>query len=147
MSYVHGFMPNQQPDQGDPGNLTWLDYIVLSNPQGVMKVLASYGYTGYLAPQDEDEMMDVCYEMMDKYGDQAVIDLLKSHPLYQVMAEMSAQESTINMPFKNASGEGSILATIKTINLTSLLENALIILGAIFLAGKLWDLFTSKDVA
>jgi hypothetical protein len=144
MSYIHGLY-NQQPQQ-DPGqsdNMTWLDYLILSNPQGVMKVLADNGYTGYLAPQDQDEMLDCCMELMDKKGDQAVVDLLKSHPLYDVISEMSQEESKIT--FKNASGDSSVIGTIRTINFQTLLENALIILGAIFIANKLWSFITKPD--
>jgi hypothetical protein len=131
----------EEPLHGGSQELSWLDYILLSNPQGVMKVLSSYGYTGYLAPQDQDEMMEVCQELMSKYNEQAVIDLLKSHPLYDTIAEISSQNKQVS--FKNATGD-SVIAIIKTINYQSLLENALIIIGAFYLANMLW-MYISKE--
>jgi hypothetical protein len=143
--YIHGF--NQEPDNGN-GNqpFTWLDYIILSNPQGVMKLLSEKGYTGYLAPQNEDEMYEVCLDLMNKEGDQVVVDLLKSHPFYDIFCELSSEEKKIKIPFKNASGDFSIISTIKTINYQTLLETALIIIGALYLGDKLWNVLTKKDV-
>lgn len=136
---------NQQGCEQSSGNmeLTWLDQIILTNPQGVMKVLSSYGYTGYLAPQDETEMYEVCADLISKHGDQATIDLLRAHPLYDVIAETSKRDLTITMPFKNAAGD-SVITTIRTINYQVLLENALIILGAFYIASKLWGLLNKE---
>jgi hypothetical protein len=143
--YVHGL--NQQLDPVEPSsNMTWLDYLIISNPQGVMKVLAGYGYTGYLAPENEAEMYEVAHEIIEKYEDQAVIDLLKNHPLYAAIEEICTEEKKIVVPFKNASGTTSnFVTTIRTINLKLLIENALIIIGAFFIAGKLWEYITKKD--
>jgi hypothetical protein len=140
------YQPNQaqQPGQ-EPEKFTWLDYLILSNPQGVMKVLNAYGYTGYLAPEDEDEMIDACLDIMDKYGDQAVIDLLKSNPIYDVIAGLSTEETKVPLSFFNATGDGTVFATIRTINYKVLIEKALIIIGAFYIAGKLWDIISSKD--
>jgi hypothetical protein len=144
MSYIHGLYDPQYQAQSQPeAPMTWLDILILSNPQGVMKVLADHGYTGYLAPQDEDEMIECCMELMDKYGDQAVIDLLRSHPLYDVISEMSREDTKVT--FKNATGESEVITTIRSINFTKLLETALIILGAFYLAGRLWGFLTKKD--
>ena len=109
-----------------------------------MKVLASYGYTDYLAPKDESEMMDACQDLMSKYGEGAVVDLLKSHPLYDTIAEISAQDKKVS--FKNATGD-SVIAIIKTINYQRLLENALIIIGAFYLANMLWNYISKSDVS
>jgi hypothetical protein len=141
---LYGYDYNQygQPEEQPQGseNISWLDYIIASNPQGVMKVLAGYGYTGYLAPQDEGEMMEACQGLMSKYGESAVVDLLKSHPLYDAIAEISSSDKKVS--FKNATGD-SVIAIIKTINYQSLLENALIIIGAFYLANMLW-MYISK---
>jgi hypothetical protein len=145
------FGSSYQPEQAQPDHeaentqLTWLDYLILSNPQGVMKVLNSYGYTGYLAPADEDEMIEACLDIMDKYGDQAVIDLLKSNPIYDVIAGISTEETKVSIPFFNATGDGTVFATIRTINYKALIEKALIIIGAFYLASKLFNFFTTKD--
>jgi hypothetical protein len=138
--------PQAKPDNFEGEKLTWLDYIILSNPQGVMKVLNAYGYTGYLAPQNEDEMIDACMDIMDKYEDQAVIDLLKSNPIYDLVKDLSSEESKIGISFKNASGEdGTVFATIRTINYKKLLENVLIIIGAFYVGSFVWKFFTGKN--
>ena len=143
--YIHGL--NQQKVEPE-GTMTWLDFLIMSNPQGVMKVLSSYGYTGYLAPQDENEMYEVCLDLMDKYGDQIVIDLLKSHPMYGVISDICKEETKVTIPFKNASGQLSgIVTTIQTINYKKLIGDVLIIIGAIYLTGKLWHFINSKDEA
>lgn len=143
MLYGEGYGNQYQQSQPDDYNITWLDYLIASNPQGVMRVLASYGYTGYLAPQDEDEMAETCLDMMDKHGEQAVIDLLKSHPLYDVIAGISQEETKIS--FRGADGSMSVISTIKTINYRLLLENALIIIGAIYLGRVLWGYLTKNE--
>ena len=83
MSYVHGFVEDFSKDTRYENEITWIDYLVSSNPEGVMKVLADNGYAGYLAPQNEDELIDAIYSFIDKNGDEGIITLLKSHPLYK----------------------------------------------------------------
>jgi hypothetical protein len=142
--YIDGF--NQYEKKVEPQeNLTWLDYIIISNPQGVMKVLADYGYTGYLAPENEDEMMEVSIDLMDKYGDQAVIDLLKSNPLYEVISDISKKDVTVKVPFKNAAGDWNITKTISTIDYKLLIENTLVVIGAFFIATQLWAYITKSE--
>lgn len=119
-------------------NMVWLDYLILSNPQGVMKVLAKYGYTGFLAPESQEEMYDACLDLMEKYDDRAVIDLLKSNILYDLIAETSRKESTEKNVYSNASGDN--FPSIKTIDkkeLMVLAEKALIIVGSFYVAGKI----------
>jgi hypothetical protein len=134
--YVHGL--NQHSDMVEP-ELTWLDYLIISNPQGVMKVLAGYGYTGYLAPQDQQEMYEVCMDLMSKRGDIVIVELLKSHPLYEIICDISKEETRVTIPLKNTVGNDSLLVTtIRTINYHKLIENALIIIGAAYLILKLF---------
>jgi hypothetical protein len=141
--YIPGVNQNNQVEPSK--KMTWLDYLIISNPQGVMHVLDHYGYTGYLAPQDEEEMYEVCLDLMDKHGDPIVVDLLKSHPLYDVISDICKEETKITIPFKNASGEDSqIVTTIRTINFKKLAEDALIIIGAFYLAGIFWKFMTVK---
>ena len=143
--YVHGFNQYAEEQVEPSENLTWLDYIIISNPQGVMKVLAGYGHVGYLAPRDSDEMIQACMDLLDRHGDQAVIDLLKSNPLYDLISEMSKEETKITVPFRNASGgESLITKTITSINFKLLAENVLIVLGAFYIAGKVWEYITKK---
>jgi hypothetical protein len=111
-----------------------------------MKVLASNGYIGYLAPVDQQEMAEVSMDLIDKKGDQAVIELLKEHPLYDVISDISKEDTKITVPFKNAAGEESAITTsIRTINYKKLIENALVIIGAFYLGGKLWDYITKNE--
>jgi hypothetical protein len=120
-------------ETGQPEKLIWLDYLVLSNPEGVMKVLADYGYTGYLAPANSDEMLDACMDLLEKYGDKAVIDLLKSNNLYLLIAETIENDGN-KQPFKNASGD--VTAKIDKEVLVKLAKNVLIVIGAMFIANK-----------
>ncbi len=132
----------QQNNNGSQPDLIWLDYLIISNPQGVMKVLNNHGYTGYLAPMDEDELTEVAYEFIDKNGDQAVIELLKTHPLYDVIAGISKEESSINVKYKNALGkEGTITTTLRSINYVKVIEAMLIVIGAVYLADLVWKKF------
>lgn len=144
--YIHGL--NQYADQ--PANpsqdQTWLDYLILSNPQGVMKVLANHGYTGYLAPMGQDEMGEATLELIEKKGDAIVVELLREHPLFDVISDICKEEISIKVPFKNAAGDiSSITTTIRTINYKKLAESALVIIGVFFLAGKVWGYLTKSE--
>jgi hypothetical protein len=76
--------------------LTWLDYTIMNNPNGVMLVLAKYGYVGWLAPQDFGELKDVALMLMQKYGDKATEDLLRVHPDYDVIRELPTEPTFQN---------------------------------------------------
>lgn len=118
---------------------TWIDYLVMSNPHGVMEVLSRNGYNGYLAPQNEEELLDATYDYITRHKDTAVVDLLKSHPLYDAMAEVSKEEKKISLNFLNADGtESSVITSIKSINYKKLIETMLILIGAFYIADKLW---------
>jgi hypothetical protein len=133
----------QQNNQGSQPEPIWLDYLIMSNPHGVMKVLANNGYSGYLAPQDETELSEAACDFIEKHGDQAVIELLKIHPLYDVIAGISREESSINIKYKNALGqEGSMVTTLRSINYVKLIESMLVIIGAIYLADLIWKRFS-----
>jgi hypothetical protein len=140
--YVHGLDQSSQVEPTD--KITWLDYLILSNPQGVMKVLAANGYTGYLAPQDQDEMIEACLDFMDNEGDQAVIDLLQEHPLYKVIFGICTSQPGAASTYKNADGS-TVLTTLKGINYKLLAENILVVIGAFYLAVKLWAVMAKKD--
>ena len=76
--------------------ITWLDYIIMQNPSGIMKVLSDHGYTGYLLPQNEQEMKDASLDLMDQFGDNGVIALLKAHPEYPVLLDLAGKKSRYN---------------------------------------------------
>lgn len=117
----------------------WLNYLISSNPQGVMRVLAQHGYTGYLAPQDEQELYEASLEFIHNKGDFAVIELLKSHPLYEAFSEIITGEMS-HSQYKNADGDqNSVIDTIKKIDYKKAVETTLIIIGAVYIADKLWS--------
>lgn len=135
--YNNSFNTDPQPQ------VTWLDDLVLSNPHGIMQVLAKNGYTGYLAPQNKEELVEASYLFIQTKGDQAVVELLKAHPLYDVIAGIAKEDTEVKVNFKNASGDiTSVITTIKTINYKKLIENLLIIIGAVYVADKLWKSFS-----
>ena len=143
MAFIPGY--NQQQQQEVESRLTWLDYLISDSPHAVMQVLANNGYVGYLAPQDQQELTEATYDFVEKKGDEAVIELLKAHPLYNIIVGISKEEKTVPLTFKNASGDtSSVLTTITTINYTKVIETLLIIIGAIFIANKVWSVFTKE---
>lgn len=131
-------MPEYNGPSGQaPGQATWVDYLVENNPHGVMEVLSRRGYLSYLSPQDHDELREAAYHYIEMRGEQGSIDLLKVHPLYEVISEIAREEGSVPMQFKNAAGEISeVLATIKTINYKKLIETLLILIGAFYVADK-----------
>jgi len=136
----------QQNNNGSQPEMIWLDYLVMSNPHGVMKVLANHGYTGYLAPQDSNELNEAAYEFIAKHGDQAVIELLKSHPLYEAIAGICKEESNISIKYKNADGEeGSATTTLRSINYIKVIETMLLVIGTFYLADLLWKKFSKSE--
>lgn len=141
---MNGF--NQSDDRVEPAdNLTWLDYLIMTYPAGVMKVLASYGYVGYLAPADKDEMYEACLDLINKNGDQVIVDLLKSNPLYDVIADICTEETVIKVPYKSATGDDSFVAKIRTVNIAKLAENILLIVGIFFVADKFFNYLTKSE--
>lgn len=136
MPYIGNF--NNEPRQVQSGNMIWLDYLIASNPQGIMRVLANYGYTGYLAPMNEQELYEATHEFIERQGDKAVIELLKTHPLYETIAELSREELKVSVPFKNASGDGTIFTTLQTVNIKRLIEVTLVLIGAFYVAEWIW---------
>ncbi len=121
------------------GSQTWLDILVDSNPNGVMMVLDRNGYSGYLAPQGPEELLDAAYDFVDKKGEDGVIELLKVHPLYDVISEVASENKVITTNFKNASGDiTTIITRIKSIDYRKVIETMLIIIGVVFVADELW---------
>ena len=143
MPYIDNFAKKPISNGDQPDNMIWLDYLVVLNPQSVMKVLSNYGYTGYLAPMDEEELREATYDFIERNGNQAVIELLKAHPLYEVISGICKEETSIKIPFKNASGEEvSLFTTLSRINYKKLLEVALIFIGTFYVADLIWKKFT-----
>jgi hypothetical protein len=124
------------------GQPTWLDSLVISNPNGVMLVLDRNGYTGYLAPQGPEELLDAAYDFVEKKGDDAVIELLKVHPLYDVIADVATENKIVTAHFKSATGEDiPIVTMIKTIDYRKLLETMLVVIGVVWIANEFWKFF------
>lgn len=78
----------------------WLDYTIENNPTGVAKILADYGYIGFMAPQSHEDLYAMAYEVIQNYGDDGVISLLKAHPEYEAFKELFTGNKTIG--YKNA---------------------------------------------
>ncbi len=137
---------NYQPEEQTGKSATWVDYLVETNPHGVMEVLSRRGYIGYLSPQDHSELVDAAYHYIEVQGEQGVVDLLRVHPLYDTIAEIVREENTIPLTFKNAAGEVSeVLATIKTINYKKLIETILVLIGAYFIIDKALKYLFKKE--
>lgn len=144
MLHTSGY--NEQPVQTVESRLTWLDYLIESNPHAVMQVLAINGYVGYLAPQDKEELSEATYDFVEQKGDRAIVELLKAHPLYDVIVGISQQEKSIPVTFKNAAGdESTVVTTIKAIDYKKVIETCLVVIGAIYLADMLLGQFKVKD--
>lgn len=136
---------NGSQDQGS-GSPSWIDNLIDNNPQAVMKVLAGYGYTGFLAPVDSEEMSEVTYDLIDQRGEEVVVELLKNHPLYEAIREVCTGEGKTVIPFKNASGTDPVAGnSVITSNIKSFAETALIIIGAFYVITKVMDIIAKRD--
>ena len=125
-------------------NAEWLEYLISSNPQGVMDVLHRNGYTGYLAPQDQDELFEASQYFIESKGDYAIIELIKSHPLYDIIVNISNQKKPGN--FKNADGtESSIITTLQKVDYKKLIEGVLVLVGIFYVADKLCSFLLKKE--
>ena len=85
---------------GSNQHITWLDYILLNNPDGIRNVLSSYGYPvnnlGY------DQAKQAAFDVMDRYGDKGIISLLQAHPEYGVFKDLFLSHSD---SFLNGTGD------------------------------------------
>jgi hypothetical protein len=71
-----------------------------------------------------------------------VIELLKCHPLYGAICDISREDKKISLNFINADGsQSSVITTIRSINYKKLIETLLILIGVFFIADKVWGLF------
>jgi len=139
------FRGNSDNQFGDNSDFTLIDYIIVSSPHSVMKVLSRHGYVGYLAPNNFQELSEATYDFIDKEGEDAVIELIKSHPLYEIVVGIEKEGKPDITNYKNASGEEStVVTTLKTIDFTCLIKNALVIIGAFYLA-NLFLKFLNKE--
>ena len=97
------------PAQG----MSWLEYTVLSNSQGVMLVLSKYGYIGWMAPQDISELLEASLDLIDRFGDRAVEDLLRAHPDFDIIRQVPGRNYT---NFHSATGDGITEKLFSTID-------------------------------
>ena len=87
-------------------HITWLDYILINNPDGLLRVLSSFGYSGYNTPQGYEDLREASLEVMDRHGDSGVTSILEAHPEYGAFKDLFAKSHTT---FLNASGQGRTL--------------------------------------
>jgi hypothetical protein len=146
MLYGESYQKSQDQPQG-----TWVDLLVASSPHGVMQVLARNGYSGYLAPQNQEELTDAAYDFVEKKGEDAVVELLKAHPLYDVISEIStgAYTKKSTKSFSNATGDTSLISAVipdslKTIDFRKATEAALIIIGILWVANYIYEYLSLK---
>lgn len=80
--------------------ITWLDYILLNNPDGIRNVLSNHGYSvnnlGY------DQARQAAFDVMDRYGDKGIISLLQAHPEYNAFKDLF---SNYNNSFLNTTDD------------------------------------------
>ena len=79
--------------------ITWLDYILLNNPDGIRNVLASYGYSvdiGY------DQARQAAFDVMDRHGEKGIVSLLQAHPEYDAFKDLF---SSRNISFFNTTDD------------------------------------------
>lgn len=88
----------------------WLDYIIYNNPQGLMRVCSQYGYIGMLAPQSLQDLKVCALEIMEQYGDEGTVAILKSHPEYLIFEELfqnQPRKASLRPRYNNAIGDVS----------------------------------------
>lgn len=83
--------------------ITWLDYTIMNNPNGVLKVLSDFGYIGMLAPQTIEQVKENSLDIIDQYGDEGVVALLKAHPEFPAFEELFSGNKYSNT-YRNAIG-------------------------------------------
>jgi hypothetical protein len=85
--------------------INWLDYTIMGNPNGVMKVLSDHGFTGYMAPQSEDQMRQCALDVMDTHGDEGIKALMHAHPEYAAFKDLFSEQLQ-SQNFNNVIGGG-----------------------------------------
>lgn len=145
MAFVPEHTETFNSNMAEP-DFSWLDYLVVSNPQGLMRVLSANGYNGYLAPQGGEELREASFDFIEKEGDKGLIELLKSHPLYDLIKKSCEEPIPVSVPFKNATGEtSSIITNLKTVNYKKLIETILVIIGAVYIANSVWGKLSKTE--
>jgi len=110
--------------------ISWIDYIISNNPNGVMQVLNSYGYTGYLAPKDINELHEAVRLLIKEKGDEAVESLLKKHPDYEILKDIYIRNKNNDGKLNN---NNELINKINGLNKNNKVKNILdwIIVGGI----------------
>ena len=99
--------------------INWLDYTIMKNPEGVMKVLADNGYTGYLAPVNMQELHEACIIFMDKSPEENTVELLMAHPDIEILLLLAGGRKITS---KIEPDEIAVDSNGKTINTESIIE-------------------------
>ena len=86
-------------------HITWLDYILINNSDGLSRVLSNYGYSGYNTPQGYDDLREASLEVMDSHGERGIVSILQAHPEYSAFKDLFSQSQT----FLNAVEPGMTL--------------------------------------
>jgi hypothetical protein len=89
------------PSMNNRDTISWLDYTIINNPQGVAKVLTEQGYVGQMQPQTVEDLYAYSYDLIDKNGDEGTLAILNAHPEYPVFQDIFAKKTPT---FNNAIG-------------------------------------------
>lgn len=120
--------------------ISWVDILISINPQGVMAVLSRNGYSGFLAPQDFEELRDAAIDFVEQGGEEAVIELFKSHPLYDSLVTAARSQGR---NFHNADG-GPVQFLFSGINFNQLIRSILMVIGAAYLFDRVLKIFGNE---
>lgn len=71
----------------------FLEHLIWSNPQGIMSVLNRSGYTGSLAPQNQEELYEAAQYYIDRGGESAVVELCKIAPEFEAMRSIEVEQT------------------------------------------------------
>ena len=120
--------------------INWLDYTIMKNPEGVMKVLADNGYTGYLAPVNMQELHEACIIFMDKSPEENTVELLMAHPDIEILLLLAgktkkksineSEEEIVGSTNKDTLNKDTLKAIIKQEKAT-IIKTALIVSVAV----------------
>ena len=69
-------------------SMTWIDYIISQNPQGILRVIYKHG--GF-APLNYEEIPAAVEMLIQEQGDEVIEDILKEHPDYNIIVELEAK--------------------------------------------------------
>jgi hypothetical protein len=120
------------------GQISWLDYIILNNPDGIVRILAGYGYP---EPASLEDIRLYALDFISRHGDKATVQLLKAHPEYLVFKDILSSHNN----FRNATG--NFAQRFDSFLARSPLNQALVALGIFLLIYNISMALPQKQVS